>query len=248
MLRISLVIAILAGLGVLYFTHFNVQESITTLRTDLEESQRVATQARSAEQTAKVEASRAREELAEAAKQLNQRTAALEATTQTLAEQERRANQLFDELSAITRERNEARQELATWRALGLGVDEVEQLHAQTRRAREERDAYLAENQILVRANNQLQARLSRYEGDPEVQLPVGLRGNVLAVDPKYDFVVLDIGENQGVVENARMLVNRNGKLVGKVLITRVHPNRSIANVLPDAKQDEIMEGDQVFY
>src|SRR3546814_1545556 len=62
---------------------------------------------------------------------------------------------------------------------------------------------------------------------------------------PKYDFVVLDIGENQGVLERAQMLVNRDGKLIGKIQITQVEPNRSIANVLQDWKQEEIMEGDQ---
>jgi hypothetical protein len=46
------------------------------------------------------------------------------------------------------------------------------------------------------------------------------------------------------------MLINRDGQLVGKVKITAVEPNRSIANVLPEWKQEgnEVMEGDQVFF
>ena len=95
---------------------------------------------------------------------------------------------------------------------------------------------------------NGLQTELKRYTGDraPEVPLPAGLRGKVLAVDPKYDFVVLDIGGNQGVLEHGTMLVNRNGKLVGTVRITRVEPNRSVANVIAELKQSDVMEGDQV--
>jgi cell shape-determining protein MreC len=78
--------------------------------------------------------------------------------------------------------------------------------------------------------------------------LPAGTKGEIVAVDPKFDFVVLNIGANQGVLPNAKLLVNRNGKLIAKVKITSVEPTRSIANVLSDWKQDELSEGDQVFY
>ena len=42
------------------------------------------------------------------------------------------------------------------------------------------------------------------------------------------------------------MLVNRNGKLVGKVVVRTVQKDRSIANVLPGWELGEVMEGDQV--
>jgi len=115
-----------------------------------------------------------------------------------------------------------------------------------------ERDVYTTENKTLTKKVANLQRELDRYTGGEErpVDLPPGTRGTVIAVDPKYDFVVLDIGGNQGVLENARMLVNREGKFIGKIKITSVEPNRSIANVLPEWKQEgiEIMEGDQVFF
>jgi hypothetical protein len=94
---------------------------------------------------------------------------------------------------------------------------------------------------------NRLRNRLNIYEGEVlKVELPAGLRGRVLAVDPKFEFVVLDIGEVDGVLEQGEMLVNRSGKLVAKVRIMSVQPNRSIANVLLDWKQADIMEGDAV--
>ena len=104
--------------------------------------------------------------------------------------------------------------------------------------------------ETYTRENDRLKRELRRYTGDreQEVILPPGTKGNVVAVDPKYDFVILDIGGNQGVLENAKMLVNRDGKLIGRVQITEVEPNRSIANVLPEWKQDEIIEGDQVVF
>ena len=92
-----------------------------------------------------------------------------------------------------------------------------------------------------------MRTELDRYlEPNSIPDLPPGLKGKVVAVDPKWNFVVLDIGERQGVLENAEMLVNRNGKLVAKVRITSVHPNSSVANILPAWAQADVMEGDQV--
>jgi hypothetical protein len=50
------------------------------------------------------------------------------------------------------------------------------------------------------------------------------------------------------VLPYAKLLVNRDGKLIGKVQITSVDKNRSVANILPEWKQDEVMEGDQVLF
>ena len=69
-----------------------------------------------------------------------------------------------------------------------------------------------------------------------------------MAVDPKFDFVVLDIGEDQGVLERGEMMVDRDGKLLGKVRIKSVEKDRCVANILPDWKRGEIMEGDEVLY
>ena len=65
-------------------------------------------------------------------------------------------------------------------------------------------------------------------------------------VDPKFDFVVLDIGEDQGVIPDGEMLVSREGKLVAKVVVRSVEKNRCIANILPGWKLGEVIEGDEV--
>jgi ribosomal protein L24 len=75
-----------------------------------------------------------------------------------------------------------------------------------------------------------------------------GLRGKVLVVDPKWNFVVLDIGETNGVVQNGVMMISRNSKLVAKVRIMNLEAGRSIANIMPGWKLGEVMEGDQALY
>ena len=76
--------------------------------------------------------------------------------------------------------------------------------------------------------------------------LPANLRGKVLVADPKWNFVVLNVGEDQGVLERGELLVNRDGKLVAKVMVRSVQKDRCIANVVPGWELGEVMEGDQV--
>jgi len=72
------------------------------------------------------------------------------------------------------------------------------------------------------------------------------LRGKIVVVDPKWDFVVLNIGEDQGVLENGELLVSREGKLLAKVIVRSVQKDRAIANLVPGWKFSDVMEGDDV--
>jgi hypothetical protein len=69
-----------------------------------------------------------------------------------------------------------------------------------------------------------------------------------VAVDPKFNFVVLNIGEEQGAKARGVMMVDHDGKLLGKVRITSVTKTECVANILPDWKRGTIMEGDEVLY
>jgi len=103
------------------------------------------------------------------------------------------------------------------------------------------------EKKVLQRQLVRVQNELNVYKNpDHPVELPAALIGKVLVADPKWDFVVLNVGEEQGAQEHGEMLVNRDGKLVAKIKITSVQKDRSIANVLPGWKLGEVLEGDQV--
>lgn len=250
LLRISLGIAILAGLATFYFIQVPVKGRIDELTTNLQTAETERTTAQENERKAKAAENKAKTDLATTTRELNDKLAVLDSTTAKLNEQQTRANQLAADLTKTTAERNEAQQDLSAWKALGYTPDQIRNLRTQLAKTTEERDAIAVENKILLRNSKQLQARLDVYESPDEkdVEMPPGLKGKVLAVDTKYEFVVLDIGGNQGAVERGKMLVSRDGKLVGAVRITRVEPTRSIANIIPEMKQDVLMEGDQVIY
>src|SRR5439155_7644786 len=97
----------------------------------------------------------------------------------------------------------------------------------------------------LKRADEKIKILMGTDEA-PDPILPAGLKGKVVVVDPKYNFVVLDIGANKGVEPRGVLVVSRNSKLVAKVRVASVQPDRSIANIMPGWKLDQPMEGDQV--
>ncbi|MBM3838129.1 MAG: hypothetical protein FJ398_09215 [Verrucomicrobia bacterium] len=250
LLRISLVVAILAGAGGLYVSHFQVAEKLRGLTTELDDTKKGLMAAQGTAAKASAEAKKAKEEADKATKALAESESALQETRKNYNEQRARADGLFTKLTEATKSLNEAHTELARWRAPGVSVDQIVDLRDSANRAAKERDAFAEENKILLRNLNQTKAELDSLVGTKpyEPPLPPGLKGKILAVDPRYDFVVLDIGTKQGVIEKGQMLVNRDGKLVGKVRITKVEPNRSIANILPEWKQGDVQEGDQVLY
>ncbi len=77
-----------------------------------------------------------------------------------------------------------------------------------------------------------------------------GVHGTVLAVNQAYNFVVLGIGDRQGVVANSEMLVLRQGSLIGKIRISSVEPTTSIGDIITNslARGVQMEPGDTVVY
>jgi flagellar biosynthesis chaperone FliJ len=79
---------------------------------------------------------------------------------------------------------------------------------------------------------------------------PPGVHGTVLAVNQAYNFVVLSMGDRQGVVPNSEMLVMRQGALIGKIRISSVEPTTSIGDIITNslARGVQVQPGDTVIY
>jgi hypothetical protein len=249
LLKISLGLAILVGLATLYVSHFQVGGKINDLNEELTSTKASLDQSQQSEAKLRTESKNLRTQLDGTIRSLSDATNELSVARAKVEEQQQRAEKASAELTRVTSERNTAQQELSQWRLFEMTPDQIRDNLSRLRSTQRERDVFATENQALTRKVASLDRELRRYTGNeaPEPVLPPGTKGSIVAVDPKYDFVVLDIGGNQGVVQDARMLVARDGKLIGQVKITAVEPNRSIANVLPDWKrEDEIMEGDVV--
>jgi len=247
LVRISLIVAILAGLAVGVLNFVKVKEKITTLQTNLDTETK-------AHQKFEHDFHVTKSSLDATNKVLKQTIATLEATTaekdtavSALATQTKRADKLTEDLNKTRQERDSAQQELAAYKAIGLSPEQISRINKDFKDLKDALAGTQEENKVLGKKVERLQAQLDRFL-DPRkpVFLKASCKGKVLVTDPKWNFVVLDVGEDKGMKEFGEMLVNRNGKLVGKVVVRTVQKDRSIANVIPGWELGEVMEGDQV--
>ena len=249
LLRISLIFAILAGIGTSVVTHLKTREHVQGIISEREKNAKDRDIATSRYK-------KAANNLASTSNLLNQTKATLarteeelNSTKQQLATVQDNLKKTTAELTKTTEEKRAAQAELAKWEQLGVKPEGVRQMMATVKIQEEAIGALEDEKKILDRRVAELDNRLQQLLGaDYVVKLPAGTKGNVVAVDPKWNFVVLDLGREKGMLEGGVLMVHRNSQLVGKVRINEVMANRSIASMVPGWSLGDIEEGDQVLY
>ena len=70
--------------------------------------------------------------------------------------------------------------------------------------------------------------------------------GRVLVVNKEFNFIVIDLGEQNGVGIGAQFGVYRNGELLAKVEVEQVYKDMSSAKILAEDFSGEIQEDDEV--
>ena len=248
LIRISLIIAILAGLATAALNFTQVKEKINTTLAELSDTHAKLDKETTDHTKTKKDLKMTQDNLSKTKQDLASAQDAKDAAEAKATDQEKKATAAIAKQKDLQTERDGLSNELAQWRGLNIPIDNIKATLASLKGVTEARDALVAENKKILHSRDSLQDQLDAIlHPDKEVPMP-GVKGSVLVADPRYDFVVLDIGANQGAKPNGNLLVNRNGKLVAKVKIRTVQDGRSIANVMPGWKLDEIMEGDQVIY
>lgn len=121
-----------------------------------------------------------------------------------------------------------------------------------------DQQAQLAEQQTLITklqgdldsTRSQLAGFQREKEDRMRQKMRNGLEGRVLAVNPAWNFVVLSLGDKNGVVNNAELLVKRGAQFIGKVRVTSVEPSTSIADIVANSvpQGTTISPGDDVIY
>jgi hypothetical protein len=245
--RISLIVALLAALAVGVVNIVFVKDKINTVISDRNTQRSEKVQAQGERDKAKTDLATAEKNLVQSQQELADAKTEREKAVATAAAQVKKAEELTDKLARTTQERDQSQTELAAYRATGVSAEQVGQLNRALKNAKDELDIANEEKLVLQRAKSRVESRLAQYEGTNQVvTLRANLRGKILIVDPKWDFVVLNIGQDQGVVDNGELLVSREGKLVAKVIVRSIEKNRCTANIVPGWKLGEVIEGDEV--
>lgn len=248
LIRISLIIALVAALAVAALTFFvsvKEKQTLITERNDWHGKY----------DTTYAELTSTKQTLAKTEQELKQTKDTLETTTaerdtaqKEAQAQTKRADDLAEKLAKTTTERDKAQQELQRYIVTGWTPEQILVANKTLKQTQDALEVAETEKQILRRAFKKLQndydaIALKDYHGPA---LPASLVGKILAVDPKWEFVVLDFGEDKQVLKYGELLVSRNGKLVAKVRIQSIQKDRCIANIMPGWRLGDVMEGDQV--
>jgi predicted nuclease with TOPRIM domain len=247
LLRISLIIAIVAGLAAGALTFTKVKDIIDTTRAERNDWHTKDDAEVLAHTKTKKTLKDTSDKLTATQKNLEQTKGELAAANSKVDDLTKNNADLTDKLAKSTASLDDAQQQLERWRILHLTPDQVQGVITNLAQTQKDKEALIAKNLKLQKEVTDWNDRWNNFfQGDQDVPLPTGLRGKIVAVDPKYNFVVLNIGEEQGAKAHGVMLVGKDGMLLGKVRITTVTKNECVANILPNWTRGEIMEGDEV--
>jgi hypothetical protein len=118
--------------------------------------------------------------------------------------------------------------------------------------ATEKAQAITIEKKIVDDALAKANADIEKYKEFDRLreakEAPLDLTGRVVAIDKTWNFVVLDVGKDNKLVENVELTVYRGNQMIGKVRTASVDAKVAIADVIPDLTPGEIQVGDKVLY
>src|SRR6185437_3720152 len=247
LIRISLIVAIIAGLAVGALNFTKIKTTIATTRAERDDYHHKLDDTTAKLHKTTTDLTKATNELAQVKVELTNTKKERDTAVAAVTDLKKQIASLQSNLDKDDKDLNDAKIELDKYHSAFKTPQEALSASKDVKAMEDRVAAIEDEKKILQRQNTRLQARLDIYEHpDRPVPLPANLVGKILVADPKWDFVVLNVGEDQGAVERGEMLVNRDGKLVAKIKITSVQKDRCIANVMPGWKLGEVLEGDQV--
>lgn len=247
LLRISLIIAILAGLGAGGLGYYEATTQIPALQAQRDSENSAKKDALGKLATTQKNLKKTQSDLASTQQELTDTQGERDKATARADAESKRADELSDKLTKAEADRDDAQSQLAAYQATDLKPEQIIKLNKQLKDSQENIMVLNHDIGVVQRQLAKAQNTIDRLVGvDPTVKLPAELTGKVVVVDPKWDFVVLNIGDDQGVLQDGEMLVSRDGKLVAKVVVRSVQKDRCIANVVPGWKLGEMIEGDLV--
>jgi len=247
LIRISLIVAIIAGLAVGTLNFVKVKKIITDTRAERDDYHSKFDATTLTLNKTKADLTKTTAALDQTKKDLDATKKERDTAVAEAAKLKTQVATLQGNLDKSEKDLSDAKIDLDKYHQAFKTPQEALSVAKDMRALQERVDAIEDEKKVLQRQLVRVQNELNVYK-DPThpITLPATLVGKVLVADPKWDFVVLSVGEDQGAQEHGEMLVNRDGRLVAKIKITSVQKDRCIANVLPGWKLGEVLEGDQV--
>ena len=183
--------------------------------------------------------------LVDTKKTLDETQATLQTTKDSLDETTKKAAQLEDDLNtaktrAATLDDTVKQDEAKLAQAAQDAADLQAKLGAESDAAKKAQanvadleDKLRIKTDDLAAANAEVTRLVKLKEDALKGKMPPGIVGQVLEVNTNWNFVVLNIGELQGVVPNGELLISRHdGTYIGKVRVANTEKNTCVADIL----------------
>lgn len=164
-------------------------------------------------------------------------------------------NQLTDRESTMNTQKADLAQKDAKLSELEGKVNQVTQSNSapldEMKKTVEEKDLLISSLQNKLKdQDSQLTNFKEREAQRRSKSMKKGLEGRILAVNNSWNFIVVSLGDRNGVINGAEMLIKRGSQLIGKVRITSVEPSTSIADIVANSVRSglSVQPGDTVIY
>jgi peptidoglycan hydrolase CwlO-like protein len=242
-----------AGLG---FVNKNklgeTKQGLETAQADLTAAK---TQKEAAEKSLKAktdELATAVAEKEQAVAQATQAQSELTSTKTALAEATQKASTAETQLTQANTELAELKNKVAELSNAGSGTTQADnsQVTELTNRIQEQELLIAKLQSELDNSKTEIKQFVIEKKQREDKVLAKGTEGRVLAVNPAWNFVVLNLGDKQNVSNNTELLVKRGTRYLGKVRITSVEPSTSIADIVANSMPQgvTITPGDTVIF
>jgi hypothetical protein len=250
--RIFLIVTIIAALGCIAIGLFVIKPAREKLEADLKTANETAASEKKQKEDAVGQMDKAKKELSSTKADLATAQSNLEKNKAELADREKKIQEVQSSLESASKELEEKKADLQKIQeSLPAGVP-IDQVAGKFKEFQDNLTTLDQEKKVLSEQLAKLTSEKKKLEeyiqNKKEGVMPMGLTGHILAINKDWNFVVLDIGQQQGVVEKVPMMVHRGGNLIGKVMVTSVEPSIAIADVMPEWKKEDFQEGDLVSF
>ena len=132
---------------------------------------------------------------------------------------------------------------------IGTLQDEKTSLEAQVADLTEQVGGMQDKLAQLDEEKTMLELLLAKCEGERgQITMEPGTSGKIVYANADWNFVVIDIGSNDGAQVTAEMIIHRGDSMIGKIRLSAIRENVSIAEVLTEFQTDSIQEGDSVLF
>ena len=180
--------------------------------------------------------------LSETQKNLDDTASKAKALQDDLSKAQAKASDLEQKITAAAQKVSEAQGEAADLKTK-LGEQSAAAQEAKAKVAKLETDLRIKTDD-LASQKAEVARLLDLKQRATKGEMPPGITGQVVSINTNWNFVVLNIGEKQGVVPNGELIVYRNKQYISKVRVANTELNTCVADILVESQKSAIQVGD----